>query len=55
MSTHNIHFCGEIRKILCEYPLLSGVMNLYLYSPLHFFYAYIAILICFFYSGKKRE
>ena len=23
MSTHNICFCEEIRKILCEYPLLS--------------------------------
>ena len=22
MSTHNICFCGEIRKILCGYPLL---------------------------------
>ena len=20
MSTHNICFCGEIRKVLCEYP-----------------------------------
>ena len=26
MSTHNICFPGEIRKILCEYPFLSGVM-----------------------------
>ena len=24
MSTHNIYFPGEIRKILCEYPLLPG-------------------------------
>ena len=23
MSTHNICFCGEIRKIICGYPLLS--------------------------------
>ena len=23
MSTHNICFCREIRKILCGYPLLS--------------------------------
>ena len=28
MSTHNICFCGEIRKILCGYPLLSVAMNL---------------------------
>ena len=26
MSTHNIHFCGEKRKLLCGYPLLSGAM-----------------------------
>ena len=27
MSTHNICFRLEIRKILCGYPLLSVVMN----------------------------
>ena len=27
MSTHNICFCGEIRKILCGYPLLSVAMQ----------------------------
>ena len=34
MSTGNIHVCfrGEIRKILCEYPLLSVAM-LYVISP----------------------
>ena len=26
MSTNNICFCGEIRKILCGYPLLSVAM-----------------------------
>ena len=26
MSTHNICFCGEIRKILCGYSLLTGTM-----------------------------
>ena len=26
MSTHNIRFCREIRKILCGYPLLSVAM-----------------------------
>ena len=26
MSTNNICFCGEIRKIVCGYPLLSGAM-----------------------------
>ena len=24
MSTHNLSFCGEIRKKICGYPLLSG-------------------------------
>ena len=27
MSTHNICFHGEIRKVLCGYPLLSGAMH----------------------------
>ena len=27
MSTHNIHIHPEIRKILCEYPLLSVAMD----------------------------
>ena len=27
MSTHNICFYGEIRKILCRYPLLPGAMH----------------------------
>ena len=27
MSTHNICFLGEIRKILCGYPLLSVAMH----------------------------
>ena len=27
MSTHNISFHGEIRKILCGYPLLSVAMS----------------------------
>ena len=26
MSTHNICFCREIRKIICGYPLLSVAM-----------------------------
>ena len=30
MSTHNICFHGEIRKILCGYPLLSVAMNVWL-------------------------
>ena len=28
MSTQNICFCQEIRKILCGYPLLSVAMNI---------------------------
>ena len=31
MSTHNICFHGEIRKIICGYPLLSGAVH----KPLH--------------------
>ena len=27
MSTHNLCFCGEIRKILFVYPFLSGAMS----------------------------
>ena len=27
MSTHNICFRGEIRKVLCGYPLLSATME----------------------------
>ena len=30
MSTHNICFHGEIRKILCGYPLLSVAMGPFL-------------------------
>ena len=35
MSTHNICFCGEIRKILCGYPLLSVAMVPLLIKRLH--------------------
>ena len=31
MSTHNTCFRGEIRKILCGYPLLSVAMHLYVF------------------------
>ena len=31
MSTHNICFCGEIRKILSDYPILSGAMTTFRY------------------------
>ena len=33
MSTHNICFCREIRKIICGYPLLSVAMNNYNLIP----------------------
>ena len=33
MSTHNICFCREIRKILCGYSLLSVAMITYLNIP----------------------
>ena len=28
MSTHNICFPGEVRKILCGYPILSVAMSI---------------------------
>ena len=38
MSTHNICFRREIRKILCGYPLLSVAMDLGLHCYLLFVY-----------------
>ena len=35
MSTHNISFCGEIRKILCGYPFLSRSMIAILLFPFY--------------------
>ena len=35
MSTHNICFRGEIRKILCGYPLLSGYVDTPSYLELY--------------------
>ena len=35
MITHSICFPGEIRKIICGYPLLSGAMDLNFYRYLH--------------------
>ena len=32
MSTHNICFRREIRKILCEYPLLSVAMTVTVFT-----------------------
>ena len=32
-STHNVCFRGEIRKILCGYPLLSVAMHNYVKHP----------------------
>ena len=36
MSTHNISFCGEIRKILYVYPLLSGAILIPSFSNILF-------------------
>ena len=33
MSTHNICFRGEIRRILCGYPLLSVAMSMVIFMP----------------------
>ena len=38
MSTHNICFPGEIRKILCGYPLLSVAMTCVIYNAFFFFF-----------------
>ena len=38
MSTHNICFHREIRKILCEYPLLSVAMCVFIALKGHSFY-----------------
>ena len=35
MSTHNICFCGEIRKILCGYLLLPVAMRIPVYIAYH--------------------
>ena len=37
MSTHNICFCGEIRKISCGYPLLSVAMYISIFFFFFFF------------------
>ena len=46
MSTHNICFHGEIRKILCGFPLLSGAMDICLFdlglTSLSTFFSHIA-------------
>ena len=34
MSTHNICFHREIRKILCGYPLLSVAMETYYFQKM---------------------
>ena len=39
MSTHNLCFHAEIRKLSSEYPLLSGAMvSLSGFEPLFFFF-----------------
>ena len=38
MSTQNICFCGEIRKIFCGYPLLSVAIKNSLKSIFFFFF-----------------
>ena len=38
MSAHNISFCGEIRKNLHGYPLLSGALVYIIY--IYFFFIF---------------
>ena len=61
MSTHNIRFRGEIRKILCGYPLLSVAMkNMLWYSleALHQVmsttYVFVEKKISIFWLKKKK-
>ena len=54
MSSHNICFRGEIRKILCGYPLLSVAMVTYekvkaTQSSSHK-NSYVASLLTYYYS-----
>ena len=45
MSTHNICFLGEIRKILCGYPLLSVAMDcLFAQSDIGVFCFYLRLM-----------
>ena len=35
MSTHNICFCGGLRKLLSGYPFLSGLVGLEFNGPVN--------------------
>ena len=48
MSTHNMCFRGDIRKIFCGYPFLSGAIRL---APVVFCFVSISLFlsVCFFF------
>ena len=47
MSTHNICFCGEIRKIIIWIPPLIGSYGYRLVNLLNIYLEYYVILACF--------
>ena len=54
MSTQNICFCGEIRKTICGYPVLSGAM-LKALQPLYNIVRYYTVLdITQFKDGSQK-
>ena len=52
MSTHNICFRGEIRKIFTGYPPLSRPMTRYIVVACFLFYFFFFLLITFFFNQK---
>ena len=59
MSTHNICFHGEIRKILCGYPLLSVAMIcayelcLPIYQPMKYMYIPFHLILHLFLEAAR--
>ena len=53
LSKHNIRFYGEIRKMLCEYPLLSGAMMLNVQNFNTVFHNFVATY-CFSCAFHKK-
>ena len=55
MNTYNIRFHGEIRKILCGYPLLSVAMEIYSSIVCSDIYLFIYLFIHLFVLEKSYE
>ena len=54
MSTHNIYFRREVRKILCGYPLLSVAMESVV-SYVTFVLSLFVPHVCFGKNKKKKK